>query len=139
MFTLFSDPAPVDAIPTWQSFLSPFNEIVGFSSFGLFFLRNNNTNEYGVLHPFVPSVKSYPAFDSLEDFHDQILTDEYFVQVYLRPKDLETLQKSVGPLGEQDIYIPQPYPHMGGSGDLATYDKGDVLVFADIVAQTHGL
>ena len=127
------------AMPRLVSFASPYDEIVGFSNFGLFFFRDSKASEYGILHPFIPSIKDYGRFDTQSDFHSTVLTDPYFVGCYLRPDDLAALSSSVGELGDEDIYIPQPYPHMGGSNKLETYDKGNVLVFAEIVAQTHGM
>ena len=58
--------------------------------------------------------------------------------MYLRPQDLAVLDRRLGDLRPDEVYYPVPFPSLGGSGELSTYDKGAVWVFADLVAQTLG-
>ncbi|PSK26501.1 T6SS immunity protein Tdi1 domain-containing protein, partial [Nocardia seriolae] len=41
----------------------------------------------------------------------------------------------VAVLGPDQVYIPTPYPFLGGTKAPETYEIGDVWVFLDIVAQ----
>ena len=46
--------------------------------------------------------------------------------------DLRLLQARLGELGPEQVYYPVPYPCLGGSGELSTFDRGDVWVFVDL-------
>ena len=75
----------------------------------------------------------------MADFEKQVLKDPGFVDGILRPNDLAALATRVGALGEQDVYFPVPYPCIGGSGALETYDKGNVWVFMELLGRTMGV
>ncbi|TMB28613.1 MAG: DUF1851 domain-containing protein [Deltaproteobacteria bacterium] len=60
------------------------------------------------------------------------LKDAAFVEQFLRPNDLRLLQSRLGELGPEQVYYPVPYPCLGGSGELSTFDRGDVWVFVDL-------
>jgi hypothetical protein len=72
-------------------------------------------------------------------FEDAILKDVAFIEQFLRPDDLRLLEAQLGELGPEEVYYPVPYPCLGGSGDLSTFDKGDVWVFADLLGQSLGV
>jgi hypothetical protein len=115
--------------------------VVGYSHLGSLFLRDPTSSEYLVLHPLMPgnNAKRYGAFNSLSEFESVVLTQPEFVQTPLRPQDIALLEQRLGPLGVEQVYFPVPYPFLGGSGELSSYDKGDVWVFADLVGQTLGV
>ena len=49
------------------------------------------------------------------------------------------LCERVGALGDEEVYIPCPYPFLGGSGELTTYQKGRLWEFLHLVGQMRGL
>jgi hypothetical protein len=74
-----------------------------------------------------------------EAFRTVFLTDPQILDIYMRPRDIAVLEKRLGPLQPDEIYIPVPYLFLGGDGNLETYQKGNFRVYLDLVAQTHGL
>ncbi len=136
---VLTKPMPAERIGCWANSFSDYDEIVGYSNLGHFFLRSKKSNEYIVLHPFKKSAKSYGVFKDVQAFKKSILDDEGFSEYVLRPSHVAEISKRIGALKNNEIYIPAPYPFMGGSESPATYKKGDVWVFMDIVAQMQGI
>jgi hypothetical protein len=138
-YVLYPEPKPIILLSCWVNQVSEYDQIIGHSALGLFFVRNSATFSYCILHPLLCARKVYGPFPSEADFETTILQDEYFVDHYLLPETVASLSQRLGALEPMQVYIPQPYPFIGGSGALDTYDKGDVWVFAALVGQTYGL
>ncbi len=132
-------PKPTTKLECWHPHYKKFDTIVGYSNLGHFFLRANSNNEYIVLHPFKKAAKSYGVFANIAAFEKDLLKEPGFASFVLRPDHVETIKKRLGPLKINEIFIPTPYPFLGGSEKPETYSKGDVWVFMDIVGQMHGL
>jgi len=129
------EPQPSTSIGCWGTAIPAYNEVFGYSSLGHVFLRNSVTQEYAVLHPLKKSFKSYGTFSSIAEFQTQLLDDEGFASYVLRPAHVVAIRKRLGKLGTDQIYIPEPYPFLGGTDAPKTYKKGNVWVFLDLVAQ----
>ena len=138
LYTLTA-PLPARKLECWHRHFKKYDEIVGYSRLGHFFLRARASDEYIVLHPLLKGAKSYGVFPSVARFEDQVLKAPDFVDYVLRSEHVVQVRKRVGPLKTEEIYIPRPYPFLGGSGEPVTYGKGDVWVFMYIVAQMQGL
>jgi len=82
--------------------------------------------------------KSYGEYESVDDFVTNIIEDEGFIEFLFEPGHFSEVKQHVGALEKEEVYIPQPYPFLGGSDDPNTYGKGNVWVFIDLVAQSHG-
>ncbi|RIX40342.1 MAG: DUF1851 domain-containing protein [Rhodocyclales bacterium GT-UBC] len=132
-------PRSSEALGPWSDCFPQYKEVVGYSSLGHFFMRDPDTSEYIVLHPFKQSAKSYGAHETVEKFEGSVLKEPGFQEYVLRPEHVDTVAKRLGALPPEEIYIPKPYPFIGGSDAPDTYDKGNVWVFARIVAQMVGL
>lgn len=132
-------PVPASKIGCLAKHFQKYDSIVGYSSLGHFFLRASTDNEYIVLHPFKKAAKSYGVFPNTKTFENKILKDEGFAEYVLRPEHVRKIQERLGPLKKDEIFIPRPYPFLGGSDKPETYGKGNVWVFVDIVAQMQGL
>lgn len=141
MYELLDVPASSDALGCWARHLGSFSEVVGYSHFGAIFLRDPRTSEYRVLYPLASGtpLKDYGRFETRQAFETRVLKDPTFVDYALRPADLNEVRSRVGALNMGEVYYPVPYPCLGGSGALATYSKGNLWVFMDIVGQTLGL
>lgn len=96
------------------------------------------SGDFGVLHPFRNAYKNYGAFESTAEFEKTILRDEGFAEYVLRPDHQAAIAAVLGPPGPEEIYIPQPYPFLGGSEEVDTYAKGGFWVFAELVGMSHG-
>jgi hypothetical protein len=137
-YTLIS-PKPASDIGCWEKKFPKFDTIIGYSNLGHFFMRASTNNEYMVIHPFKKAAKSYGVFKAVSDFENSVLKEAGFSEYVLRPEHVSTIRKRLGLLKKDEIYIPKPYPFLGGSDKPETYSKGDVWVFMDIVAQMHEL
>lgn len=132
-------PLPAKRLGCWTSHFPEHNEIVGYSSLGHFFLRSKASKDYIVLHPYRKAAKSYGAFDSVRAFQKAVLDDEGFSAYVLRPDHVAEISRRLGALKKDEVYIPAPYPFLGGSEQPDSYDKGNVWMFMDVVAQMQGL
>jgi Domain of unknown function (DUF1851) len=132
-------PCPADTLGPWATAFPDYDEVVGYSSLGHFFLRAAATQEYIVLYPLRGAAKSYGEYDSVEAFEAEVLQDEGFTAYVLRPDHVDEIAARLGALGDDEVYIPAPFPFLGGSDAPETYQKGDVWVFAALVAQMGGL
>lgn len=133
-YTLLA-PVASEKLGCWADHYDGFGEIVGYSHLGHFFLRTGEGGEYLVLHPLMQAAKSYGDFPSVETFEAQVLQEPGFMEHVLRPSHVASIRKRLGGLGKDEIYIPTPYPFLGGSGEPESYEKGDMWVFMDIVSQ----
>nr|WP_246475080.1 T6SS immunity protein Tdi1 domain-containing protein [Pseudomonas folii] len=138
LYTLFSA-RPSSDLGSWAPNFPEHTEVVGYSSLGHFFLRSPDDQDYIVLHPFKRAAKSYGSFESVEEFETEILKEPGFDLHVLRSDHVAELFQHLGPLAEDQVYIPKPYPFLGGSEALETYEKGDAWVFMQVVAHMHGL
>lgn len=138
LYRLLDPPRPSSSLVAWTEALGNYREVVGYSALGSAFVRNPESREYLVLHPLKSgnNAKHYGTFDTLSHFESTVLKDPSFVRRILRPHDVATLERRLGPLEPDSVYFPVPYPMLGGSGLLSTYDKGNVWVFLELVGQT---
>ncbi len=140
LYFLAPKPLPsAEVIACWAPHFKKFDEVVGYSVQGHFFMRSSKDQEYIVLHPFHRGAKAYGKFDSLAAFEASLLKEPGFESYVLQPEHVAAIEKVVGPVQWGEVYIPRPYPFLGGSGEPDTYSKGDVWVFMDIVGQFHDL
>jgi hypothetical protein len=132
-------PTSSSKIDCWAEHFQKFDTIVGYSNLGHFFLRASSDNQYIVLHPLKKAAKSYGVFESVLAFENTILKEPGFSIYVLRSEHIALIQKRIGPLKNDEVYIPVPYPFIGGSDKPETYSKGNVWVFMNIVSQMQGL
>jgi hypothetical protein len=132
-------PRASDAIGRWAKGFPDYPEIVGYSLLGHCFLRDPATDDYIVLHPFQWAAKSYGSHASVEAFERDVLQEPGFAQFVLRAEHVAAIHRRLAVPGDDAIYIPEPYPFLGGSEAPETYAIGNVWVFMDIVAQMGGL
>jgi hypothetical protein len=79
------------------------------------------------------------GYDERASFESEFLGGQGVIEQVLRPADVSILEGRLGKLLEEEVFIPVPYPFLGGSGRLDTYEKGNVWVFAGLVGQAHGI
>jgi len=126
-------------IPCWASSFSDYTEVIGYSSLGHIFMKSPVESTYAVLHPFKKGAKSYGVFESTEEFEKQILQEESFQIFVLNLGHVKQIRERLGPLREEEVYIPSPYPFLGGDESIGSYSKGNIWVMLEIVGQFHGL
>jgi hypothetical protein len=128
-----------EVMPGWAPHFSVFDTVVGYSALGHVFMRNSETNEYIVLHPYQKGAKNYGVFADLQTFEKQLLQEPGFAGFVLQDFKVKKIRELQGLLGENEVYVATPYPFLGGDGSPESYKKGDVWVFLDLVAQMWGL
>lgn len=133
-YALLRDPVPTETLQSWPVVRSRFSAVVGYSGLGHIFLRSE-ASEYAVLHPFRTAYKSYGHFGSCTAFENTVLRDTGFARYVLQTEHQQAIRALLGPLEADEVYIPSPYPCMGGDERPENYDRGDVWVFLDIVGQ----
>jgi hypothetical protein len=139
MFTILTEPLrTVDCLGCWARHTDRFTLVSGYTAFGDVFLLDPSNNEFAVLCPMLG--QQFPTGCYGKDrFENQFLTDLGIVNEFGRPNDIEQLKWRLGPLKGAEVYFPVPYPIIGGSGELSTYEKGNVWVFVHLVGLMHGL
>ena len=140
MYQLLDQPESTAILGSWEKALGAFSEVVGFTHFGSIFVRNPATREYLVLHPLRlgKNGQDCGTYDSVAEFEAAVLKSQGFTHDFLRPADHAFLVQTLGAPAAYEVYIPCPYPLLGGSGELTTYRRSNVWVFAELVGQTVG-
>jgi hypothetical protein len=134
-YRLLDSPRPVDDLRGWEGLRPSYTDVVGYSHLGHVFLHDRRGGTFGVLHPFRDAFKDYGRFDSLEHFDAMVLSDEGFDEFVLRRPHLDEVARRTGPLAPEQVYVPVPYPFLGGDESPESYDRGDVWTFLGVVAQ----
>ncbi len=132
-------PRSSQAIGPWAKAFPDYPEIVGYSYLGHCFLRDPESDDYIVLHPFKWAAKSYGSHASVEAFERDVLKEPGFSLFVLRSDHVAAIHRRLGDPAEDEIYIPEPYPFLGGTEAPESYAKGNVWVFMAIVAQMGGI
>src|SRR5262249_13826888 len=116
MFRILEEPLPVDScLGCWAKHMGRFSQVAGHTSFGDVFLLDPDSGQYAVLCPFTGERFPTNCHDR-ETFLNGFLADPGIIERFARPADVTVLRERVGPLGNEEVYIPCPYPFLGGSG-----------------------
>lgn len=138
MFYLIKNLLPVDDfLGCWAEHMGRFSRVAGYTSFGNVFLRDPENGQYAVLCPI--SGERFPSdiFDA-DTFRNVFLNEPDIVERFARPDDVEKLERRLGPLAYEEVYIPL-LPWLGGSGDLSEYSRGGLWTFLEMVGLFRGL
>ena len=137
-YTIFVQPLPSSRLGPWEKALGRFREVLGHTALGTFFLRDPDDGACIALYPLRAgnNASGIGQFSDGAQLEREILGDVAMRDELCRPADVAELEARLGPLTANEVYFPVPYPCLGGSGALSTYDKGDVWVFANILGQT---
>lgn len=139
MFILLERPRPADDLGWWSEVVGRFSQVAGYTFFGNFFLLDPNSQQYAVLYTIEPELIP-TQFVGLDAFRTRFLTDPGIIAHLGRPEDISVLEHRLGKLGADEVYIPCPYPFLGGNTrDLDSYQKGKVWTFVDLVGQMQGV
>ena len=138
LFWFLDQPKRKECLGAWEEYVGEFDEVLGYTALGDFILRNSQTSEYLVFYPQRPgnNAKNYGPFESLAEFRRKGFDEQSFADYCLRPDDVYVLVDRLGPLGESEVYFPVPFPCLGGSGELSTFDKGNVWIYVDLLGQS---
>ena len=137
IFRFLDPPRSTEDLGCWSGVTGRFSLVVGYTAFGDFFLLDPSSQQYAVLYTIGPELVPIDFFGA-ESFRG-FLADPGVVNELGRPEKVAALELLCGPLNPDEVYIPVPYPFLGGSGELDTYSRGNVWTFADLVGQCQGV
>ena len=129
------EPIRSNVIGHWIKDYPLYEQIVGYSSLGHIFLFNPSQSDYAVFYPFKAAAKSYGTFNSISEFEKEVLQDEGFSLFVLNADHVQEISKAIGTLNENEVYIPKPYPFLGGDEGVGSYEKGNIWTMLDVVSQ----
>lgn len=136
MYHLFAQPQSIAIVaPFMLKLVGCHTILVGHSFFGDLFLRNTSTGEYAILLVSKLELVETGEIESNE-FELRILGNSEVIGSLLRPDDAAAIASRVGTLLPGEAYFPVPLPALGGSGELNTFEKGGLLEYLAIVAQS---
>jgi hypothetical protein len=136
-YRLLITPRDVSALGCWEGVTGEFNQVVGYTFFGDFFLRDPVSGDYALLFTLQPELMPM-AFSDVAGFKS-FLSDAGIGEHLLKTARLSDLIKLLGPPGQDQIYVPEPYPFLGGDESLQSYALRDVWVFASLVGRLQGI
>jgi hypothetical protein len=135
---LFAQPQPTTQLGCWDDIVSGFRSIVGYTAWGDFILRSPVTGQFAILYAFEPELVPLSFYDD-EAFKNEYLTAPQIQDHLIRPARLAAVEARLGPLAEGEVFIPEPYPFIGGLCEPESYAKGGVWTFIDLVGQLQGV
>ncbi|KJV37215.1 T6SS immunity protein Tdi1 domain-containing protein [Luteibacter yeojuensis] len=138
MFALFEPAALEDLAPRWATRVPEYPQVFGYSSFGHLFISNAAGDTLAILATERPELFPMEA-TSVEAFRQAVLVDEKMRDGFFQGEKHRAVASRLGPLGQNEVYFPVPYPALGGSGAPETYDKGSVWVYLEIYGQVVGI
>ena len=135
-YRLFPTAQPIAHLGCWQSSLVEYSEVLGYTLLGSIFIRHAS-DRICVLIPFTGQIIAMGC-TTLPELQ-ALLTDQTIEEDALRPSHLIAIAALIGAPEHEQVYIPCPYPFLGGSCEPETYERGDLWVFWELVGQSHGL
>lgn len=134
MYVFFETPKPSQLLGGWQSIVGEFDLIKAYSALGDVFLQNSTTGEVGVLLTMAYGFHPMESYD-WDSFREEVMENPNFQEDVMSKSMIDAVQKLCGPLGSDEVYVPTPYPAMGGSGAADTHKIGDLWVYLDVSSQ----
>jgi hypothetical protein len=138
VFLLFDKPEPLATVaPLLLPVAGRFSTVAGHSFFGDLFLRDPGTGEYAIVIASNLELEETGEVDEA-GLRGQILANPDVVNALLRPDDAAVLVGRLGALSRCEVFFPVPLPALGGSGDLATFQRGGLWEYLAVVARSVG-
>lgn len=139
MYKILSPYLNVDKVMArWATIANDFDELVGYTYLGDVFLRNSKTGQFSILFTIGPELVPLDIH-SLVEFEKSFLTHPEAVRTILQREKIDLIENRLGKLAEDEIYIPVPFPFMGGDRSIGSYKKGKFFTFLDLVGGLQGL
>jgi len=138
MFNLFTPLSFKAKAPRWAARAPRYSFVFGLSPFADLFVCSEDQKLIAVIATERPELIEL-KFESLAAFEKDFLSNTSVRQHFFREADNAALCARLGPLNSEQCFYPVPFRSVGGSGDLNTYEKGNVWVHLDLYGQTVGL
>ena len=139
MFTTFPALPFASKAPRWaKRVASRYPLLFGLSPFAHLFACSADSSRFAVVVTERPELVELNSLN-MDAFISEFLDNERVRQEFFRQGDSQLLAERLGPLAQDECFYPVPYPAMGGSGALETYERGDAWIHLEIYGQTIGL
>lgn len=136
MYHIFDEPKTDAALlDEWTSTTGDFDQIKGYTDLGDLFLINSSTGEIAILLTMVPGFHEMGFYD-WDSFYSEVMSNPKFQEDVVNKSLIDDIREHSGELGNEEVYIPTPYPCLGGSGAPETHKKGNLWVYLAISSQT---
>lgn len=138
MFKIFAPQPLIDLAPRWgKKVAKTYPLVFGFSPFAHLFVCAPTEDLFAVIVTERPELIEL-NMSSRDDFISQFIGNAKVRTEFFREPDYLQLSEKLGALTEAECLYPVPYPAMGGSGKLESYQRGNIWVHLDIFGQTLG-
>lgn len=138
MFTLFEPKRLIEVAPEWgEKVDKTYLMVFGFSSFAHLFVCSETLDSFSLIITERPELIEL-KMSSREDFASKFLDDSKARVDFFKEPDYLTLFQKLGAPQSEECFYPVPYPPLGGSGKLETYQRGNLWVHLSIYGQTLG-
>jgi len=135
---ILEKPIDIKDLGCWSGISKDFTQVIGYTNYGNFFLKNTKINIIAILYTIEPEVVE-TNFTDIKEFINALSSDKDIEAELLRSSDTSILTSRLGELQDKEVFYPEPYPFLGGSGELETYSKGSVWAFAELVGISQGV
>lgn len=116
----------------WSSLVGDFDEVFGYSFLGDVFLRKTSSGQCAILFTVNPELVPL-GMNSISDFVDSFLAHPETKRTILQEEKIGEIEAGVGPPGEDEIFIPMPFPFLGGDNSIGSYKKGNFFTYLELV------
>ena len=137
MYHLLDTPRPSSDLGAWEAVVGPFTQVVGWTSFGEFYLRNPDDGYHALLIVSPPRIVAL-RFRDWPSFEASFQTPGTFLERRLRRLEVLALEASLGSLGPAEVFV-QDDVQPPSDGGVGTYRKLDAWQFAALSAVHHGV
>jgi hypothetical protein len=137
MFTTFAPRPLAELAPLWAAKIPKLNKVFGHSAFGDLFVCTEDENYIAILMTERPELIQL-KFESKSEFEEKMLADPAIQRGLFRGEDYAALVERLGALQDGNCFYAVPYRALGGSGDLATFQQGNIWVHLHIYGQALG-
>ncbi len=135
MYHFLNEPKSKKWLDEWATITGDFDQIVAYTDLGDLFLINSKTNEIGILLTMANKFHTM-GFTDWDEFRGEVMENPKFQEDVIQKSFIQNVRSHCGKLEEYQVYIPTPYPCLGGSGEPETHKVGDLWVYLAISSQT---
>jgi len=116
----------------WAAVAHDYDELVGYTHLGDVFLRNSRTGQFSILFTIDPELVTLDIH-SFSEFENSFLSHPETIRTILQKQKVDLIEGRLGKLEDNEIYIPVPFPFMGGDRSIESYKKGGLFTYLDLV------
>ncbi len=132
-FNFLEDKPSLEDYGCWADIVGAQHNVIGYTNFGNLLLADPSTDEVSLLYvmPFDIDATDFKANEDLP----HLFQEEIFRVQFLNESKSDLLLEMLGPLETGEVYIPAPYPMLGGDLSPESYSKGKLREMLVILSE----